>query len=276
MVGVLAQDVPQSMARQQLVLVRSQVEDDVGAARGLLDDLHGVAAFAGTLPPYAVLGREARASGDERHPIGDDERGVEAHAELSDEVCIPRAVGRQLRQELARPRLGDGADVVDDVLPGHADAVVRHGDRARRCVVADMDARLGVVLHERAVGHRLEPQLVGGIRGVRDELAQEDLLVAVQGVNHQLQELRDLGLESEGFFRGRACHRVFQRGSPSTRARVRDVIAPGREWSPPGQDARPVGERRYAKADLPWKKNSARYGHLNSMARSPGSTRRHR
>ena len=96
--------------------------------------------------------------------------------------------------------------LLDDLLPGHADAVVGHRDGPRRRVVADPDARLGVVFEERGVAHRLEPQLVGGIGGVRDELAQEDLLVPVQGVNHQVQELRDLGLESERLFGRRICH----------------------------------------------------------------------
>ena len=48
-------------------------------------------------------------------------------------------------------------------------------------------------------GERLEAQLVGGVGGVRDQLAQEDLLVAVQGVDHEVQQLLHLGLEAEGF-----------------------------------------------------------------------------
>jgi len=51
------------------------------------------------------------------------------------------------------------------------------------------------------VRQRLESQLVCGIRRVGDELAQKDLLVAVQGVNHQVQQLCDLGLEAERFAR---------------------------------------------------------------------------
>ena len=67
-------------------------------------------------------------------------------------------------------------------------------------VVADADLQLRVVLEQRAVGDRFEAQLVAGVRRVRDQLAQEDLLVAVQGVDHQVEELLDLGLEAEGFF----------------------------------------------------------------------------
>ena len=56
-----------------------------------------------------------------------------------------------------------------------------------------------VVFEQRRVGDRLEPQLVAGVRGVRDELAQEDLLVAVERMDHQVEELLDLRLEPECF-----------------------------------------------------------------------------
>ena len=42
---------------------------------------------------------------------------------------------------------------------------------------------------------RLEAQLVAGVGGVRDHLAEEDLLVRVQRVGDEVQDLLDLGLE---------------------------------------------------------------------------------
>ena len=78
---------------------------------------------------------------------------------------------------------------------------------ARLRVEAHADLQLGVVLEERLVGERLEAQLVAGVRRVRDQLAQEDLLVAVQGVDHQVEQLLDLGLEAQGLFRGGVVHR---------------------------------------------------------------------
>ena len=59
-VRVLAQDLPQPRARQQLVLFRPQVQDDVGAARGLLDRFDRVLAFARALPLHAVVGGQRR------------------------------------------------------------------------------------------------------------------------------------------------------------------------------------------------------------------------
>ena len=48
-----------------------------------------------------------------------------------------------------------------------------------------------------ALGQQLQTQPVDGIRCVRDQLTQEDLLVAVQRVDHQVQELDHLRLEAE-------------------------------------------------------------------------------
>ena len=127
----------------------------------------GLSTVSTVKPPSPVLSQRTPCSAPrparrvtQRHPVGDDERRVEADAELADEVRILGAVGGQLLEELARARLGDGADVLDHLLPRHADAVVGHGDRARRRVEADADLQVRVVLEERGVGERLEAQLV--------------------------------------------------------------------------------------------------------------------
>ena len=49
------------------------------------------------------------------------------------------------------------------------------------------------------VGKRFETQLVRRIRGIGNQLAQKNLLVAIQGVNHQVEQLFDFGLEAVGF-----------------------------------------------------------------------------
>ena len=46
----------------------------------------------------------------------------------------------------------------------------------------------------------LEAQLVAGVRGVGDQLAQEDFLVGVQRMGDEVQQLGDFGLEGKGLF----------------------------------------------------------------------------
>jgi len=52
-----------------------------------------------------------------------------------------------------------------------------------------VDEELGLVLEDSLVGERLVADLVEGIRRVGDELAKEDLLVGVEGVDDQREEL---------------------------------------------------------------------------------------
>ena len=67
--------------------------------------------------------------------------------------------------------------------------------------------RSGSSLKERPVGDGLEAETIAGIGGVRHELAKEDLLVAVQGVNHEMEKLADLGLEAQDLWPGWASYR---------------------------------------------------------------------
>jgi hypothetical protein len=69
--------------------------------------------------------------------------------------------------------------------------------RAGLLVDAQRDPQVRIAFIERGVGERFEAQLVGCVGCVRNQLPQEDLLVAVQGVDHQREQLLDLGLESE-------------------------------------------------------------------------------
>ncbi len=111
--------------------------------------------------------------------------------------------------------MGDGADVGDDLLAAHADAVVAHGDGVRLRIAFDLDAQLAAAVHQRGVAVTLKAQLVERVGRVRDQLAQKDFAVAVQAVDHQLEQLTGFGGEAEGFGSGhgglvRWCDRGFQ------------------------------------------------------------------
>jgi len=53
--------------------------------------------------------------------------------------------------------------------------------------------------YKRAVVDGLKAQLVAGVRGVGDQLAQKNLFVGVQRVGHQVQQLGYFGLEIQWF-----------------------------------------------------------------------------
>ena len=172
-------------------------------ATGPLRRLHRELARAVALPADRLARRQPGAPRHDRHPVRDDEARVEADAELADQLRVLLLVARELREELARARLRDRAEVLDGFGARKPDAVVGDGDRAGRLVERDRDRQLAVSFEQFGPGHRLEAQLVARVRGVADQLAQEDLLVAVQRVDHQLQQLLHFGLETQCLLRGR-------------------------------------------------------------------------
>src|SRR6185369_3924844 len=152
-VGVLAEDRAQARSGQQLFLLGPDVQDDIGAPRLLRDAFDRVLPVAGALPPNAIIGGGAGAAAEENDAIRDDERRVEADTELADELRVFGGVGREALEELARPRLRDRADLLDDLLTRQANAVVRYRDRVRGGIEIDVNAEVRVALEKRALRH---------------------------------------------------------------------------------------------------------------------------
>ena len=185
-----------------LLVLRLEVEGDGGPGRRALGPLERVAAVAGRLPAGGLL--RARAPGDDRDAVGDHEARVEADPELPDQLRGGRRLGlADGPQELAGARARDGAEVLDHLRPAHADAVVVHRQGAGRGV--DLQGDLELARGQLRAAQRLEADLVERVGGVGDQLAQEDVLVRVQRVDHEVQQLADLGLELVAL--GRLGHR---------------------------------------------------------------------
>ena len=89
------------------------------------------------------------------------------------------------RGEEGKERGGEGGGCVSEFFSG---GVGGRGVAYLLLGVEDSGVREGLV-----------PDLVEGIGGVGDELAEEDLLVGVKGVDNQRQELVDVSAEREGF-----------------------------------------------------------------------------
>ena len=139
------------------------------------------------------------AAGEHRHLVRHHEGGVEAHAELADDVGLV-LVPLQLRLELQGAAFGDGAQVLLQLGGGHADAVIGDGEGAGGFVRGDGDAQVGTLHLHRVIGEGEVGQLVDGVAGVGDDLPEEDLLVGVDGVDHQVHQA--FGFRFELFF----CH----------------------------------------------------------------------
>ncbi len=176
------------------------MQDDTGAALSLLDrgDFEFALALRG--PVDTLFRRRTGAAAKHFHLVGNDERRVEADAELANQVRILLLVAGQVFHEIGGAGLGDGAQVGHHVVAVHADAVVIEGNGLGVLVEADANPQIAATFEQLGLGQRLEAQLVGSVGSVGDQLAKEDFLVRVQRMNHQVKQLLHFGLEAQGFF----------------------------------------------------------------------------
>jgi len=217
-IGVLLNDAAQFPLRgvvgQSVFLIGGlEVQGDGRAGFIALGGVERVGAIAGAFPLGGTI--LARAARHHRHAVGHHEHAVEADAELTDEVGGDFGVLRlfQAPGELLGAGLGDGADQVDQLVAVHADAVVPDGERAGCFVCLQANAQLGAIGQQLRLLHRLETALVQRVGSVGDQLAQEDVLVRIDGMNHEVQKLPGLGLELIGLsgcgHGGSSKYRVF-------------------------------------------------------------------
>ena len=156
----------------------------------------GERAFAVRRPaPRLLSPGAARVDG---HFVRDHERRIEADAELAYEGggFLARVLGRELVEEGLGAGAGDGAKPLGQVFAGHADAVVREGQGLGVGIDRDLDRERSAILDQFGPGDQFVAQLLAGVGGVGDELADENLAVGIDRMDHEIQQARNVGLEA--------------------------------------------------------------------------------
>ena len=177
-----------------------QMKDDGGSLSVALCLFDGVGVFAVGRPLPRLVGTGF--AGDDVRLVGSHERGIETHAELSDQFRIV-AFGFFLLlhgfNERLGAGLGDGADVRNQIVAVHADAVVNKGKGAGFLVRRNADFP---VLRIFRMADGLETRLVQSIGCIRHQFPDENVFVGIDGMNHQLQQLLNFCLKLHTVF----CH----------------------------------------------------------------------
>jgi hypothetical protein len=91
--------------------------------------------------------------------------------------------------------VGDGAEVFDEFVTGHAEAVIGDGEGALFLVGGEGDFEGEIGLEDVVFGELGVAEFFEGVGGVGDELADEDFPVGIEGVDDDVEELFDFGLE---------------------------------------------------------------------------------
>ena len=195
-VGIFADQVPDLILLQEigeLVIFRVflQRHDDVGTGRFLGGFLNGIAVSTVRNPlPGGILTVLLCDDGDGG---GHHEGGVEAHAELADDVDVLLLFHGLL--EAQRTGLGNGAQVFFQFITAHADAVVGNGKGTAVLIPGDGDGKVLPGNAHLVIGQGRVGQLINGIGGIGDDLPQKDLPVGIDGVNHEVQQTLGLGFK---------------------------------------------------------------------------------
>ena len=193
------------------------VHDNVGTHAVALSFGNGISVHTGGFPLpslfFAVL--FGRHSDGIRH----HERRIKAHAELANNVhiLVLFILFGHFLAETVRTGRGDHAQIVFQVLLAHTDAVVGDRQGPRFGIGFDLDLEVAPVHPHFVIGQRQIAQFILGIAGVGDQLPQENFLVGVDRVDHQIQQTLGFG------FKLFLCHCV----STSTRLRPHAGTAGG-------------------------------------------------
>ena len=143
-VGVLANQRLQALGPKELVGVGLELQLHRRAALGPFHGLDAVFAAPVGNPRHALARGSVCAAAPHRDFVGHDERRIEPDAELTDQLRVLALIAGQPLEELARAGARDRAQVLDDLLAAHADAVVRDAEQAPLRIHGDANAELGV------------------------------------------------------------------------------------------------------------------------------------
>ena len=148
--------VGQIIAVALVVRIRLQAERDHRTGVFLLTRRDRIAVGTGGLPlPRLVCAVLLR---HDRDLLRHHERGIEAHAELADDVDVVLLF--HLGLELQRAAVGDGAEVFLHLFPAHADAVIGDGQCARVLIHRETDDEIAAAQADVFIRQRLIGQLV--------------------------------------------------------------------------------------------------------------------
>jgi len=128
------------------------MDDNLGAACSFGERLDRELALAVRHPAPALA--FARLAAQDLNFFRDHKGRIEAHPELPDQAHILARVARQLVYKSGGAGAGNRAEVVDQLLPVHADAVIGDRKGAGGLIGGECDAVFGFAFGQSRLGQR--------------------------------------------------------------------------------------------------------------------------
>ena len=121
------------------------MQGDPRPALGPLDRLDREFSPPIRFPANGLVISEAGATRFHAYPVGDDEGRVEADAELTDQSRIFLLITGHLLQKIRSTGARNSAEVIDEFVTRHADAVIEHRKRVVIAVVLNTNTQIRVI-----------------------------------------------------------------------------------------------------------------------------------
>src|ERR1044071_2153667 len=119
----------------------------------------------------------------------------------------------------------------DELLVAHADPRIADGQSACRYIRLQPDFILVAIIHKFQVGQCFKAQPVQSVRSIRDQLAQKNLSLGVERMDHQVKKLRGFCLKLKGFTSRDCRHRRSPEESKKVGGRCLGEASPQSEPS---------------------------------------------
>ena len=172
----------QIFAVSLVISILFELQSYLSAVTILLSLRYGITVGAGGFPQICLL--LAISSAEHADPVADHEGRVKANAELTYDIYLILVV--HLRLEVERTALGDGTQVLFQLLSGHPHAIIDYlqcpvlsiGFYPDRKVISGYAC---VTLCQAVI-----IQLVYGVAGIGNKLSEEYLFMGIDRIDHQI------------------------------------------------------------------------------------------
>ena len=145
--------------------------------------------------PHQLAAISTPAARMHAHLVRHHERGIKPDTELTDHVRWRSTVFLDRFEEGLGTGVGNRSKIFHQLVMRHANAMI--GNREGLCLLIgrDVDLKRQIGLMNILLGPFKMAKFLHRIGGIRDQLAQENLLVGVKRVDDEIEKLLDLGLE---------------------------------------------------------------------------------
>ena len=126
--------------------------------------------------------------------LGNHKAGIKADAKLADNIDVIALMVGILFLELFRSGMCNRTEVFIELVLCHTDTVIADGNGSSVFIKRKVDCqsvRYIDVFFDKA----LKGEFVKRVRSIGNELAQEDLAIGIDGVDHEIKQLLAFGLK---------------------------------------------------------------------------------